>query len=83
VGSGKLPTTWIEKEEKVMAKFDVVRAWKDEVYRAGLSPEQRAALPANPAGAIELQDSQLNEVRAWYPSAAMSLRTRHRRQTCR
>jgi len=42
-----------------MHKSDVVRAWKDPVYRASLSPEQLAQLPANPAGAIELNDEQL------------------------
>lgn len=30
--------------------IDVKRAWKDREYRASLTPEQLAALPANPAG---------------------------------
>lgn len=33
-----------------MSKLDVIRAWKDEEYRAGLSKEQLALLPENPAG---------------------------------
>ena len=47
-----------------MSKFDVIRAWKDEVYRRSLSAEQRAALPAHPIGAMELDDAQLDAVAA-------------------
>ena len=42
--------------------IDVIRAWKDESYRESLTPEQRAALPANPAGAIELTENELAAV---------------------
>jgi mersacidin/lichenicidin family type 2 lantibiotic len=42
-----------------MNKKDVIRAWKDPVYRASLSPEELAQLPAHPAGVIELGDEQL------------------------
>jgi mersacidin/lichenicidin family type 2 lantibiotic len=45
-----------------MSKIDVIRAWKDEAYRMSLTPEQRSALPANPAGLIELQDADLDDV---------------------
>lgn len=41
-------------------KFDIVRAWKDEAYRRKLSNEQRATLPANPAG--ELTDAEMEMV---------------------
>ena len=47
-----------------MSKFDVIRAWKDEVYRRSLSAEQRTALPAHPIGAMELDDAQLDAVAA-------------------
>ena len=40
-------------------KFDIVRAWKDESYRQELSEEQLRALPANPAGGLELSDADL------------------------
>jgi mersacidin/lichenicidin family type 2 lantibiotic len=40
----------------------IIRAWKDEGYRQSLSSEQRSMLPANPAGAIELDDADLGEV---------------------
>lgn len=42
-----------------MNKTDVIRAWKDPVYRASLSEEERAALPLHPAGLSELSDDQL------------------------
>ena len=39
-----------------MHRDQIIRAWKDEDYRAGLSEIERAALPVNPAGLIELPD---------------------------
>jgi mersacidin/lichenicidin family type 2 lantibiotic len=44
-----------------MSNIDVIRAWKDEGYRRGLTAAQRAQLPAHPAGAIEFQDRSLEE----------------------
>lgn len=43
-----------------MTNFDVIRAWKDEEYRDSLSEAERAQLPEDPAGAIELQDFDLS-----------------------
>jgi mersacidin/lichenicidin family type 2 lantibiotic len=40
-------------------KLDIVRAWKDDAYRANLSPQEQALLPENPAGALELSDAEL------------------------
>jgi mersacidin/lichenicidin family type 2 lantibiotic len=42
-----------------MRKLDPIRAWKDPVYRASLSPEERAQLPGHPSGAIEIADEHL------------------------
>ena len=42
-----------------MCNADVIRAWKDEEYRLSLSADERAMLPANPAGAIELSDAEV------------------------
>ena len=42
-----------------MSQLDIVRAWKDEEYCESLTETQRASLPANPAGVIELTDQQL------------------------
>ena len=39
--------------------IDVIRAWKDEEYRLGLSEVE---LPENPAGLVELADADLEEV---------------------
>lgn len=39
--------------------LDVVRAWKDPKYRAGLSADELAGLPAHPAGIIDLEDADL------------------------
>ena len=47
-----------------MRKVDVIRAWKDPVYRATLTPEELAELPSHPSGALELQDEQLRGVSA-------------------
>jgi mersacidin/lichenicidin family type 2 lantibiotic len=43
-------------------KLDVVRAWKDETYRQSLNDEQLNTLPVNPAGALELTDTDLESV---------------------
>ena len=45
-----------------MHKTDVVRAWKDPLYRNSLSPDELAQLPENPAGAIELSEDRLKAV---------------------
>ena len=42
-----------------MSVQDVIRAWKDEEYRSSLSEAERALLPENPAGLIELTDEDL------------------------
>ena len=41
---------------------NIIRAWKDVTYRQSLSETELAALPENPAGAIELTDSELQHV---------------------
>jgi mersacidin/lichenicidin family type 2 lantibiotic len=43
-----------------MPKLDVVRAWKDEEYANSLTDLQKAMLPANPAGILELSDQDLH-----------------------
>jgi mersacidin/lichenicidin family type 2 lantibiotic len=45
-----------------MAKDVLVRAWKDEVFRLSLSEAERALLPENPAGNMELTDAELDQV---------------------
>jgi mersacidin/lichenicidin family type 2 lantibiotic len=45
-----------------MSNVDIIRAWKDEAYRLSLTAEQLAELPANPAGQIELDEADLEEI---------------------
>ena len=43
-------------------KIDIIRAWKDEAYRQSLTSEQQALLPENPAGELELSESELETI---------------------
>ena len=45
-----------------MRNKDIIRAWKDEEYRRSLSDADRARLPINPAGIVELSDAELQAV---------------------
>jgi mersacidin/lichenicidin family type 2 lantibiotic len=45
-----------------MANQQIIRAWKDSAYRNSLSEAERRALPANPAGSVELSDADLGNV---------------------
>jgi mersacidin/lichenicidin family type 2 lantibiotic len=45
-----------------MSHVNVVRAWKDEEYRRSLTEAERASLPENPAGFLELAETDLHEV---------------------
>jgi mersacidin/lichenicidin family type 2 lantibiotic len=60
VGSGTSQTSKrpVPKKEKNMSRLDIIRAWKDAAYRRSLTPDQLAALPANPAGAVELTEAE-------------------------
>lgn len=44
-----------------MTQDQVIRAWKDPVYRAGLSKTEVKDVPANPAGLVELGEDELTE----------------------
>lgn len=45
-----------------MSNNHIIRAWKDATYRNSLSEAERAALPPNPAGAIEISNADLGKV---------------------
>ncbi|OLE96799.1 MAG: hypothetical protein AUG75_15995 [Cyanobacteria bacterium 13_1_20CM_4_61_6] len=45
-----------------MTKTNIIRAWKDHEYRESLSDAERAQLPSNPAGIVELSDEELGYV---------------------
>jgi mersacidin/lichenicidin family type 2 lantibiotic len=41
---------------------NTIKAWKNEDYRLSLSDEERAILPENPAGVVELTDEALDDL---------------------
>ena len=41
---------------------NIVRAWIDPEYRAGLTAGQLASVPANPVSASELSDEELSRI---------------------
>lgn len=45
-----------------MKKVDVIRAWKNPLYRATLNADELAQLPSHPSGAFELHDEQLKTI---------------------
>ncbi len=45
-----------------MKKDEIIRAWQDPDFRAELSDAERALLPENPAGLLELTDEALEDV---------------------
>lgn len=45
----------------------IIRAWKDPVYRAGLTQAELAGLPAHPSGAVELSDEDIGEMAGGRP----------------
>jgi len=51
--------TNVVNEKEIVMNADLIRAWKDEMYRDGLTAEQLAAMPANPAGVLELSEDEL------------------------
>ncbi|HZR40598.1 MAG TPA: mersacidin/lichenicidin family type 2 lantibiotic [Ktedonobacteraceae bacterium] len=55
-----------------MSDSDIVRAWKDEQFRESLDPEQQVKLPSNPAGEIELNDSELGTAGGADPQIAVT-----------
>ena len=42
-----------------MNRVDTVRAWKDPLYRASLTAEERDRLPGHPSGFLEIDEEQL------------------------
>ncbi|MEQ9671399.1 mersacidin/lichenicidin family type 2 lantibiotic [Coleofasciculus sp. G2-EDA-02] len=45
-----------------MSNIDIIRAWKDTDYRESLSEAEKAQLPENPAGLIELADEEMSSM---------------------
>ena len=55
-----------------MSKANIIRAWKDEEFRNGLSDAEREMIPENPAGLMELTDEALDVVAGGLVVAANS-----------
>lgn len=58
-----------------MGPRDIVRAWKDPVYRGSLTERQRAKLPENPAGLVNLSDGQLRSASGFGDVIVTTFRT--------
>ena len=43
-----------------MSQSEIIRAWKNPVYRSMLSAKELAALPPHPAGAVEVTNQDLS-----------------------
>lgn len=52
----------IQLRRQQMSNIDIVRAWKDEDYRASLSEAEQAMLPENPAGLVDLADEDMSSM---------------------
>jgi mersacidin/lichenicidin family type 2 lantibiotic len=50
-----------------MSVENIIRAWKDEHFRNSLSDAERALLPENPAGVIDLTAAELDVVEGGAP----------------
>lgn len=60
-----------------MPTLDIIRAWKDPQFRAGLDHAQQALVPAHPTGLIELDDAYLDAVVGGRPAnGTCSLKSR-------
>jgi mersacidin/lichenicidin family type 2 lantibiotic len=54
-------------KKQTLSVQEIIRAWKDKNFRDSLNEEQRAQLPANPAGLVEIDDEQLVQVTGGAP----------------
>jgi mersacidin/lichenicidin family type 2 lantibiotic len=45
-----------------MSNEEIIRAWRDREHWLSLSDEERAAMPENPAGVVELVDAEMQLV---------------------
>src|SRR5262249_23493363 len=55
------------QKENAMSHLQIIRAWKDAAYRLSLSDAERALLPNNPAGLINLTDDDLDSIAGGVP----------------
>jgi mersacidin/lichenicidin family type 2 lantibiotic len=55
-----------------MSHLNIIRAWKDEEYRKSLTDAEKALLPANPAGLVELTAEEMSYIDGGYSTANCS-----------
>lgn len=67
-----------------MTKINIIRAWKDAEYFASLSAEDQAAVPANPAGTVDLNIdmSTVSGGRSGAVSARLAASCTNKTSTC-
>ncbi|HLT38229.1 MAG TPA: mersacidin/lichenicidin family type 2 lantibiotic [Enhygromyxa sp.] len=53
-----------------MSNIDIIRAWKDPSYYQSLSADERALVPDNPAGPVEVDDAELTRAVGKGPAMA-------------
>jgi mersacidin/lichenicidin family type 2 lantibiotic len=49
-----------------MSNDEIIRAWKDEEYCKNLSKQMRSQLPENPAGIVELTQTEMETIAGGY-----------------
>jgi len=47
---------------------NIIRAWKDDDYRMGLTAEELGSLPENPAGSLEFSGAELDNAEIASPT---------------
>ena len=55
-----------------MSQSEIIRAWKDARFRRRLSEAERAMLPPNPVGVLEVTDEQIKEASGIGESIALT-----------
>jgi mersacidin/lichenicidin family type 2 lantibiotic len=66
-------STPFEEETTIMSNHNIIRAWKDRAYRNRLTAAELAAMPANPAGTVEISDEDLGNIAGGRPASTISV----------
>lgn len=51
-----------ERKKQMANSKEIIRFWKEENYRLGMTEAERATFPDNPAGKVDLSDHDLQGV---------------------
>ena len=77
VGAG-LALPAVARAAGQLSNEEIIRAWKDENFRLSLTEAQRAHLPEHPAGAIEIEELDLDETILRGPTHATRMSKHYR-----